>query len=195
MTEPTRRTAVAGPISLWLTRVVALAGLAGVVGVGHSLFVPVYLTRQADASAVAADVVDADPADSGDGDANAGPAEPSEDIYPPGYVGLAGGYELFQRAQTGEPVWFLDARRPDEFEQGRIAGAIFMPANRVNSAEGLEDLAFVDPTGTVVIYCVGGDCDASENTAVLLEQLGYSDIVIMKAGYTDWVAAGYPIEP
>ena len=48
--------------------------------------------------------------------------------------------------------------------------------------------------GTLVIYCVGGECDASKNTAARLEQLGYTDLRIMGAAYTDWVSAGYPTE-
>ncbi|MBL4810031.1 MAG: rhodanese-like domain-containing protein, partial [Phycisphaerales bacterium] len=45
--------------------------------------------------------------------------------------------------------------------------------------------------GTIVLYCVGGECDASKNTAALLEQYGYTDLRIMGAGYEHWVAAGF----
>ena len=43
-----------------------------------------------------------------------------------------------------------------------------------------------------MIYCVGGDCDASKNVAARLEQFGYTDLRIMGAGYNEWEMAQLP---
>ena len=76
-----------------------------------------------------------------------------------------------------------------------IQYAQWLPSGRFSSdpdgAMGVLDA--IPPSGTVVIYCVGGDCDASENTAIKLEQFGYTDLRIMGVGFDAWARAGYPI--
>lgn len=200
------RAAVSCPVALWFTRVLAIIGIAGIAGVAHSYFVPVSLTRKAEARTPAPQNTSSPTGQPSDPttspvtppptDQQTDPApNQAQDQLPDGYIGLDEAHALFERSQTGEPIWFLDARHDHEFEAGHIPGAFLMPASRVQTSEGLEDLGFIDPTGTVVIYCVGGDCDASENTAIMLENLGYTDIVIMKAGFDDWAASGFPVEP
>lgn len=96
------------------------------------------------------------------------------------------------RALWEQGAVFLDARTREEFDAGHILLAFWLPFDQVFTAHGAEVLPMIDPSGTVVIYCVGGDCDASEQTAIRLEaELGFTDLRIMGAGYDDWVAA-YP---
>lgn len=90
-------------------------------------------------------------------------------------------------------MYFIDARHDFEFEAGHIQYAALLPAQMFDSdiehANRVMDSIPLD--GTIVLYCVGGDCDASKNTAALLEQYGYQDLRIMGAGYEHWVAAGF----
>lgn len=90
-------------------------------------------------------------------------------------------------------AYFIDARYEDEYEAGHIQYAALLPAQMfdtdIDHANSVMDSIPMD--GTIVLYCVGGDCDASKNTAALLEQYGYMDLRIMGAGYEHWVAAGF----
>lgn len=108
----------------------------------------------------------------------------------PTHITLREAYTLHEAGAT-----FLDARHDYEFEAGHIAGAIFMPSTRLSSGEGIPQAYEIDASMPVVIYCTGGECDASENTAVLLDamELGF-DIRIMGKGYDDWAAVGLPVE-
>lgn len=95
-----------------------------------------------------------------------------------------------------EGAYFIDSRHDYEYEAGHIPYAFFLPAQMFDTDS---DRAFaiveqIPSDYTVVLYCVGGECDASKNTAAMLEQLGYTDLRIMGAGYDDWVAAGFEIE-
>lgn len=88
----------------------------------------------------------------------------------------------------GDP--FVDARTRARFEAGHIAGAFHLPAAQFDiNAPALQVL---DPQGRVVIYCTGGECDDSESVAIRLQQLGFTQLLIMEAGYDDWASAGYP---
>lgn len=106
------------------------------------------------------------------------------------HISVRQAYTLFEQGAT-----FLDARHDYEFEAGHIAGAVFMPSTRLSSGEGIPQVYEFDTSMPVVIYCTGGDCDASENTAVLLDalELGF-DIQILGKGYDDWAAIGLPVE-
>lgn len=107
---------------------------------------------------------------------------------PEGSLTLREARELWEQG-----AYFIDARYEDEYEAGHIQYAALLPAQMfdtdIDHANSVMDSIPMD--GTIVLYCVGGDCDASKNTAALLEQYGYMDLRIMGAGYEHWVAAGF----
>ncbi len=105
-----------------------------------------------------------------------------------GSITLGQALKLFEQG-----AFFLDARYEADYRAGHIEGAFWMPASRVTTPAGRAELEIIEPGGIVVIYCTGGDCDASENTAIRLEQSGFNfDIRILGKGYTDWAEAGLP---
>lgn len=115
----------------------------------------------------------------------------------PGFIDLAAARALHEAAASGgAPVFFLDARNESDYEAAHIAGAVWMQSGRLSNGDGYEVLEAelgVQPGDTIVIYCTGGDCDASENTKLLLEDV-YTNILIMKAGFDEWRAAGLPVQ-
>jgi rhodanese-related sulfurtransferase len=194
-------------------QVLAIIGLASVLGGAHSLVTPVRLDRASGGFTLPdgigeptdgdeASMSNGAPAQTGDagsadgaGPGVAGPAGSGDGGD--GKISLAVAAQLHERAMMGEPVWFLDARLQNEFDAGHIAGALFMVHTRVSGGEGLDELLAYSPpeaNDLLVIYCTGGDCQASEDTAILLEAAGYTNIAIMAAGYDEWVAAGLPTE-
>lgn len=206
------------------TRAFALIGVAGVASLVHALRVPIKLaTDRAGAANVgavtpAAPVAPTAPADTS---AASGTATATAEPIPtpttgaggetvaagigagaaaelaPGFIDLAAARALHEAAASGgAPVFFLDARNESDYEAAHIAGAVWMQSGRLSNGDGYEVLEAelgVQPGDTIVIYCTGGDCDASENTKLLLEDV-YTNILIMKAGFDEWRAAGLPVQ-
>ncbi|RMH28019.1 MAG: rhodanese-like domain-containing protein [Planctomycetota bacterium] len=198
-------------------QLLAIAGLGFVLATGHTLFrsivmdkAPVVVVRQvrtAETPPIGRDDAPADQPQTPQGETppdrdppssettDAAPdsmqaSSPLDEPVKEGSITLREAFALFQ-----DGAFFLDARYQSEFERGHIEGAIWMPASRVVTSEGQEELNFIPPGGIVVIYCTGGDCDASENTAIRIEQLQYDfDIRILGKGYEDWANAGLPVE-
>lgn len=117
------------------------------------------------------------------------PDEVLDAPVPEGTLTLRQSYELWEQG-----AYFIDARHEHEFEEGHIQYAAWLASSLFDTDS---DRAFaiaqsMPPESTVVIYCVGGECDASHNTARRLEQIGFTDLRIMGVGYTDWVDAGFP---
>jgi 3-mercaptopyruvate sulfurtransferase SseA len=46
----------------------------------------------------------------------------------------------------------------------------------------------------IVVYCDGGDCEASHDMAIMLESAGYMEVYVLHDGYPGWERAGHPVE-
>jgi sulfur-carrier protein adenylyltransferase/sulfurtransferase len=76
---------------------------------------------------------------------------------------------------------FLDVRELDEFEQGMIPGAVFIPRGHLESQV---ENKLTDKDKPVVIYCAGGTRSAF--AAETLQDLGYTDVASMSGGFGRW---------
>jgi molybdopterin/thiamine biosynthesis adenylyltransferase/rhodanese-related sulfurtransferase len=83
-------------------------------------------------------------------------------------------------ARLGDAA-FLDVRELDEYEQGMIPGAVFIPRGHLESQ--IEN-KLTDRSKPVIIYCAGGVRSAF--AAKTLQELGYSDVVSMAGGFGRW---------
>ena len=81
---------------------------------------------------------------------------------------------------------FLDVRELDEYEQGTVPDAVFIPRGHLESQ--VENKVSKDKP--VVVYCAGGTRSAF--AAETLQELGYSDVVSMKGGFGRWKDEGRP---
>lgn len=79
----------------------------------------------------------------------------------------------------------LDVREPDEFEQGAIPGAIYIPRGHL---EAQVESRIPDRSAKVVVFCAGGVRSAF--AAKTLGELGYSDVVSMNGGFNAWKDQG-----
>lgn len=160
-----------------LTRLLAIIGAGSVLAAAHAFVRTARFDRPPIALARAA-------ADA----ASPGQTPASDPSVKSGTISLDEARALFEQG-----AFFLDARYESDYRAGHIEGAFWMPASRVITPAGRAELEIIEPGGTVVIYCTGGDCDASENTAIRLEQSGFHfDIRILGKGYADWADAGLP---
>ncbi len=80
---------------------------------------------------------------------------------------------------------FLDIREQDEFEQGMIPGALFIPRGHLESQV---ENKITDRAAPVVIYCASGV--RSVFAAKTLSELGYTDVVSMAGGFGRWKNEG-----
>jgi molybdopterin/thiamine biosynthesis adenylyltransferase/rhodanese-related sulfurtransferase len=88
--------------------------------------------------------------------------------------------------RSAEPdTVFLDVREPDEFEQGAIPGAIYIPRGHL---EAQVESRIPEKSTPVVVFCAGGVRSAF--AAKTLTELGYSDVVSMDGGFNRWKDQG-----
>ena len=74
----------------------------------------------------------------------------------------------------------LDVRRPDEFAEGHIPGAINVPNEEIGTAEIAE---LPDKSQLILVYCRSGR--RSKEASEKLVKLGYTNIVEF-GGFLDW---------
>ena len=88
-----------------------------------------------------------------------------------------------------EKAVILDVREPNEFAAGHLPGAISVPRGLVEFTvfKKISDL-----NATVYVYCkTGGRAALATKT---LQDLGYTNAILVPLLYADWVKAGHPIE-
>jgi molybdopterin/thiamine biosynthesis adenylyltransferase/rhodanese-related sulfurtransferase len=82
---------------------------------------------------------------------------------------------------------FLDIRELEEFEQGMIPGAVFIPRGHLESKV---ESQLTDRNRPVIVYCASGV--RSVFAAKTLEELGYTDVASMAGGFQRWKDQGRP---
>jgi molybdopterin/thiamine biosynthesis adenylyltransferase/rhodanese-related sulfurtransferase len=87
-------------------------------------------------------------------------------------------------ARVGDSA-FLDVRELDEYEQGMIPGATFIPRGHL---EAQIESKIADKDTPLVVYCAGGVRSAF--AAKTLQELGYTDVASMAGGFGRWKNEG-----
>ena len=91
------------------------------------------------------------------------------------------------RHTTGDAV-FLDVRDPNEYNLGKIPGAVTI--SRSHLEKNVE--AQVPRDKPVVVYCANGNRSAL--AAVTLRDMGYEHVSSMSVGFNGWTAIGGDID-
>lgn len=113
-------------------------------------------------------------------------------------VDAAGAHDLWQKR-----AWFVDPRKPEQFEAGRIPGAINIEYDPdPGQSAGLGDQAMtaasleaeVPKSEPVVFYCNAVGCDRSSWAAALAVEWGWEKVYYFRMGFPAWTKAGYPVE-
>lgn len=106
------------------------------------------------------------------------------------YISVEDAYAFWE-----EGMAFIDARTDAERTVGTIEGAFHLQTKDFIGGLAQPVLDQIDPAFPVIIFCGGGDCDASENVFQRLVGRLYEEVYIMHEGYGAWEAAGHPTEP
>jgi len=96
-------------------------------------------------------------------------------------------HTLKRRLDAGEPIHLVDIRERDEWEQGHIPGAHFIPRGFLELR--IEELVS-DRDAPIVVYCAGGVRSALG--ALALRQMGYTRVESLVGGFQAWKSAGFP---
>jgi rhodanese-related sulfurtransferase len=96
---------------------------------------------------------------------------------------------VLARLKKGEKLKLVDVREDNEWEKGRIAGAVHLGKGII---ERDVEAAIPDKTGEIILYCGGGfrSVLAAEN----LQKMGYQKVISMDGGWRGWQEAGGPVE-
>ena len=112
---------------------------------------------------------------------------PKAEIRNQEFVPLALAHELWSSGSA----FFLDARAPADYAAGHIANALSLPAEAFDQ-HFPQVASYLTTDSVIVCYCDGTECDISHRVAELLRQRGYTNVRILKNGYTEWNKAAYP---
>ncbi len=86
---------------------------------------------------------------------------------------------------------FIDARNKEDFIPGHIAGAILLPVSAF-AAGPPKETSELDRERLMIVYCGGGECEASSAVARQLALYGFTQLAVLEPGYPAWHQAGYP---
>ncbi|MBA3533457.1 MAG: molybdopterin-synthase adenylyltransferase MoeB [Ardenticatenales bacterium] len=95
-------------------------------------------------------------------------------------------HDLREQLQRGNPLRVLDVRERDEWEQGHVPGAKFIPRGHLEmQVEGWE----AEREAPIAVYCAGGVRSAF--AVKTLHEMGYRNVVSVEGGFGAWKSAGY----
>ena len=81
----------------------------------------------------------------------------------------------------------VDVRYPADFRRGHIKGAVSIPFYSLKTITYPKDQA-------LVVYCSGIGCSLSDDAAITLQELGYTNVKVLTGGIAEWSMKGYPME-
>lgn len=95
--------------------------------------------------------------------------------------------ELKHLLEKGEAPVIIDVRRPEDYLEGHIPGAINVPREEWNSSQALVK------NKTNVLYCYTHVCHLATEAALHFASLGYP-VVELEGGFDYWKHYQYDIE-
>ncbi len=106
----------------------------------------------------------------------------------PGDFETVAGKTLAAKQQSGETVFVLDVREPDEFKAGHIEGAVNIPIRVL--ATSLDKIP-ADKAMPIAVVCKSGIRGAYGT--MTLKMLGYTNVKDVVGGMLAWEKDGYPV--
>jgi rhodanese-related sulfurtransferase len=92
-------------------------------------------------------------------------------------------------------IVFIDARDDEHFQEGHIPGAYQLDYYHAENYLGTV-LPVCQLAQQIIVYCNGGECEASEHTAEFLRdaQVPADKLYVYAGGITAWNAKHRPVE-
>jgi phage shock protein E len=103
-------------------------------------------------------------------------------------VRLVGVTEASELLAGGDRI-VIDVRTPQEFAEGRLAGARMID---IQSPTFAQEIGELDPDASYIVYC--RTANRSAGARQLMTELGFRDVADIEGGVVAWSAAGLPLE-
>jgi rhodanese-related sulfurtransferase len=124
------------------------------------------------------------------------PPTSASSIAPPGAasslavqnVSVSDAYALVQKNLGNANFVILDVRTPEEFQGGHLAGAVNIDFNAQDFQSKIREL---DKSQQYLVYCRSGSRSAQASQYMVSQ--GFTHVLNMLQGITEWAAAGYPV--
>jgi adenylyltransferase/sulfurtransferase len=97
-------------------------------------------------------------------------------------------HEVHERLQKGDKLVLVDVREKEEFDEGAIENAVFIPRGFL---ELRIENAVPDKDTPIVVYCAGGVRSALATKT--LKDMGYKNVQSMVGGFNAWKNAQYKV--
>jgi rhodanese-related sulfurtransferase len=111
-------------------------------------------------------------------------------------VDVAQTWQLFHDPRYKQHlIIFVDARDDKHYSGGHIPGAYQFDHYHPEKYLGTI-FPVCQAADQIVVYCTGGDCEDSEDAAVMLRDAGIANqkLFVFSGGITEWTARQYPLE-
>lgn len=99
-------------------------------------------------------------------------------------------YDTIQANQGNANFELIDVRTPDEYQSGKIAGAIDID---FYASDFQQQLSQLDRGKQYVIYCHSGN--RSGQALTIMKNLGFTNVEDIGGGIAAWAQQGLPIAP
>jgi rhodanese-related sulfurtransferase len=96
---------------------------------------------------------------------------------------------IFEQKMAEEGIQLVDARTPEEFKEKHIANALNV---NILGEDFEEKVVALDKNKPVLVYCKSGV--RSANAAAKLKAMGFTTIIDLDGGITQWISDGKPVE-
>ena len=83
-------------------------------------------------------------------------------------------------------ITIIDVRYPADYQRGHIKGAVSLPFYDLNKISSPKDQP-------IAVYCSGIGCSLSHDAAVILQELGYTNVKVLTGGFAEWSMKGFPV--
>ncbi|MCG8405888.1 MAG: rhodanese-like domain-containing protein [Phycisphaerales bacterium] len=114
-----------------------------------------------------------------------GPCDPSKSK--PGFVLI----DCVLEHLANGTATFIDARESHDYDESRLLRAYHLPSSAIyDSIEGLYGIGVLEDQ-MLIIYCGGGNCEASHNVAdALRNDFNFTNVFIYEKGWEEVEASG-----
>lgn len=95
--------------------------------------------------------------------------------------------ELYHRREGHEPLRVVDVRRPGEYANGHVPGAINLTLSNLE-----KEFSVLQQKDPIAVICASGYRSSAATS--ILERHGFTEVYNIVGGTNGWVSAGFPIE-
>jgi rhodanese-related sulfurtransferase len=97
--------------------------------------------------------------------------------------------KLHQLVQNSDPVTVFDVNSRGSWMEAHVPGA-----RNLDPVDYKDSDLPSDKSAVLVFYCSNPMCRKAPNAARRAKKLGYSNVLVMSAGISGWLAANLPTE-